>query len=226
MAREVMNGDPRVDWCPWEDRVLGRPSTLRRALTIPVLVLLGGWVACVKVDHDSRPRIDPVGSLGAVLSDIAVPEPLFREAQNREGSRVFEDYTTYRVFLESHGLARGVLFTMTCSDEGVFLFNAFPPLDDPNTFAHVITRLPNLVSGRAHGLQPTDPTRVHALPAAQLSTRSAAKDSLSAGFFPGPSLEEREIPGGAHWLGEEGRESRRRVFAGGPKNPAPSGERR
>jgi len=199
---------------------------LRRALTIPVLVLLGGWVAYVKFDRASRPRKEPVGNLGTVLSDIAVPEPLFKEAQKGERCRVFEDYGIYREFLERHGLAQGVLITRTCSEEDVFLFHAFPPLDNPNTFSQFIACLPNLVSGRAHGQPPTDRTQVHPAPVVQLSTRSAAEDLLGTGLFLRPSLEERTIPGGAHGQWGEGEESESRVRARGRQDSTPSGERR
>ncbi|MFI5460691.1 MAG: hypothetical protein ACHRXM_35200 [Isosphaerales bacterium] len=221
-----MNGDSSVDRCPWEDRVLGRPSSLRRALTIPLLVLLGGGVAYVQFNHASRPREELFRSLGAVLSDIAVPEPLFKEAQKVDGSRVFEEYATYREFLETHGLAQSVLITRTCSEEGVFLFHAFPPLDDPNTFSHFIARLPNLVPGRAHGQPPTDRTQVHPLPALQLSTRSAAEEFLSTGFFLLPSFEETRIPGGASAQRGEGEESQIGVRARGQQDSTPSAERR
>ena len=40
--------------------MLGRPSTLRRAITIALMVLFEAWVAYVKVDHASRSREDPV----------------------------------------------------------------------------------------------------------------------------------------------------------------------
>jgi len=193
---------------------------------MPLLVLLGGWVAYVKFNHASRPREESVRSLGAVLSDIAVPEPLFKEARKEEGSRVFEDYATYREFLERHGLAQSVVITRSCSEEGAFLFHAFPPLDDPNTFSHFIVRLPNLAPGRAHGQPPADRTRVHSLPAVQLSTRSAAEEFLSTGFFLRPSLEETRIPGGASAQRGESEESHIGVRARGQQDSTPSAERR
>jgi hypothetical protein len=209
-----MNGDPRVNQCRWDERVLGRPRGLRRALTIPVLVLLGGWVAYVKVDHASRPPEEPVASLGAFLSDIAVPEALFNEARKEKWSRVFEDYAAYREFLQRNGLAQSVLIASACSEEGEFLYNAFPPLDDPNTFHVYIACLPMLVSVRAHGT-PTDLTQVHPLPAVQLAIRSAAENSIGTESLLRPRVEQRQTPGGPNGLAVEGGVGRGRVSARG-----------
>jgi len=185
-----MIGDPGNDRCAWEERVLGRPGSLRRALTIPVLVFLGGWMAYVEFDHASGRREEPRENLGAFLSNIAVPEPLWDEARRDEASSVFEDFATYREFLTRHELGKGVLITGTSSRAGVFLFHAFPPLDDSNTFSQFIASLPALVSRRATKQPMTERVRLLPLPAAQLSTRAAAEETLRSDCFARPDPDE------------------------------------
>ena len=157
-----MNGYSCDDRCQWEERVLGQPGSLKKALTIPILVLLGGYVAYVQIDHPSSSREEPVESSATVLSDIAVPEPLWKEAVKPEASRDLKDFTSYREFLKKHQLSHGVLITRTCSEKGGLLFHSFPPLDDPNTFLQTIVLLPDLVSGCARTLsrQPAAPGSV------------------------------------------------------------------
>src|SRR5262249_27068742 len=140
-------------------------------LTVPVLVLIGGWAAYVEFDHALGPREAPVANLGTILSDLAIPAALFKEAQKDEPSQVFDDFTSYRSFLEKEGLDHSVLIARTRSTNGVLLYDAFPLLDDPNTFAQYIAGLPALTSGRQQGLAPAEHTLVHAMPASKLSSR-------------------------------------------------------
>jgi len=187
-----VNGDSRVDRRPWEEQVLGCPGTLRRTLTIPVLIVLGAGVAYVKIDHASQPRNEPARQQGAVLSDMAVPEPLLLEAQRRGERPVFTDFSTYEEFLLKHGLAEGVLIIRVRSLEGDFLYDGFPPLHDRDTFSTLMASLPDLVSERGAETGPLHHIHVHRLPARQLSTRSAAEDALEAGVFPSPRREHRD----------------------------------
>jgi hypothetical protein len=185
-----MNGDCVDDRCQWEERFLGRPCTLRRGVTIPILVLLGGWFAYVQFDHPTGPREERVESSDAFLSDVAIPEPLWTVAEKPDASRVFSDYTCYREFLGKERLLQGVLITKARSENGRFLYHAFPPLDDPNTFSQLIVLLPDLASVRAHPQPPFGRTQVYVFPAVQLVSRSAAERLLSSEFFRPTNLEE------------------------------------
>ncbi len=179
-----MNGNPRVNLCSWEERLLGHPGTLRRTLTIPVLIMLGAGVAYVKIDHATQPRKEQAGHLGAVLSDMAVPEPLLLEAQRRGERPVFTDFGAYEEFLLKHGLAEGVLIIRVRSRESNFLYDAFPPLRDRNTFSTLTATLPDLVSDRGEECELRHRVRVYPLPVMRLSSRSAAEGALDAGVFP------------------------------------------
>ena len=178
-----MNGDSRVDRRPWEERLLGHPGTLRRILSVSFLIMLGVSVAYVQIDHASQPRNERAKPQGAVVSDIAVPEPLLLEAQERREGPVFTDFSAYEEFLLKHGLAEAVLITRVRSTEGDFLYHAFPSLRDRYNFSVLVASLPDLVLERKTVTAPLHHTRVHPLPAKQLSTRSAAEDALDAGVF-------------------------------------------
>jgi len=179
-----MNGDVAVDRCPWEERLFGRPTTIRRTLTFSVLIMLGVSVAYVQIDHASRPRQEQVKDLGAVLSDMAVPEPLLLEAQERGERPVFTDFGAYEEFLLKHGLTEGVLIIRARTIKGDFLYDGFPRLCDRNTFSTLAASFPDLVSERGDETAPLHRIHVFPLPSKQLSTRSAAEDALEAGDFP------------------------------------------
>jgi hypothetical protein len=170
-----------------EEQLLGRPRSLRRMLTISVLIMIGAWVAYVQIDHATQPRHEQVKPLDTVVSEMAVPEPLCHEARSGGERRVFTDFATYDEFLRKHGLADGVLIIRARTADGKFLYDGFPPLRDRNTFSFFVTSLPEAVSGRSGDIAPRSLTRVHTLPARQLSSRPAAQDALDAGIF----LEER-----------------------------------
>ena len=191
LGSEIMNGDSVDDRCQWEELLLGRPYTLRKGVTIPILVLLAGWVAYVQFDHPAGPREKGVQNSATVLSRIAVPEPIWKEAEKRETSRVFQEFTCYREFLEKEQLLEGVLITRVHSENGRFLYHAFPPLNDRNTFSNLIASLPGLASTGALAKPTADHTRVYSVPVMQLATRSAADSLLSTDFFPPTDLDER-----------------------------------
>ncbi len=141
-------------------------------------------MACVKIDHATQPRNEQAGHLGAVLSDMAVPEPLLLEAQGRGERPVFTDFGASEDFLLKHGLAEVVLIIRVRSMESDFLYDAFPPLRDRNTFSTLTASLPDRVSGRGEECEPRHRIRVHPLPVMQMSSRSAAEGALDAGVFP------------------------------------------
>jgi hypothetical protein len=210
-----MNVNAGADRCAWEERLLGRFGTWRRVITIAVLILLGGSVAYVEIGRASRPRTEPAMQQGAVFSDIAVPEPLIEQALRQEGNPMFADFHTYDEFLVRHGLAEGVLITRVCSEQGDFLYHAFPPLRDRDTYALLNASLPDLVSGHPDQTRLHD-IRVHLLPAAQLRTRSAAVAAFPAEVFasqPPPGHKDRRR------IDEKGDRSRQE----GTEDPSPVG---
>jgi hypothetical protein len=184
LGSEIMHGESVDDRCHWEELLLGRPYTLRKGVTIPILVLLGGWAAYVQFDHPTGPREDRVENSATLLSDVAVPEPLWKEAEKQAAGRVFRDYACYREFLEREQLLEGVLIIRAYSENGGLLYHAFPPLDDRNTFSNLIALLPDLASVRAHSEPPFDRTRVCSFPAKQLASRPAAERLFSTDCFP------------------------------------------
>ena len=86
---DVTSGADRYGW---EERLLGRFGTWRRAFTIAVLILLGGSVAYVEVGHAFPARAEPEMQQGAVLSDIAVPEPLIEQAMRKQGGPLIRGF--------------------------------------------------------------------------------------------------------------------------------------
>jgi hypothetical protein len=164
--------------------LLGGPGTLRRILSMSVLIVLGVSVAYVEIDHASQSRNEQARPQGAVVSDMAVPEPLLHEAEKRGEGPVFTDFSAYEEFLLKHELAEGVFITRVCSMEGDFLYHAFPPLRDRDNFSVLVASLPDLVAARKDETAPLHRIHFHALPAKRLPTRSAAEDALDGGVFP------------------------------------------
>jgi hypothetical protein len=179
-----MNPRKLLNQLQCEERVLGRPGTWRRTLTIPAIIVLGMWVAYVQIDHAFQPRTGQVRPLDTVMSDIAVPEPLYQEARGGGRNPALTDFAAYQAFLEKHGLAEGVLIIRARTADGKFLYDGFPLLHDRNTFTFFVASLPDLVSGRGGEIAPDNRTHVHPLPAARLASRSAAEDALIGGLFP------------------------------------------
>jgi hypothetical protein len=154
--------------------------------------MLGVWVAYVQIHRASQPRKEPAKPRGAVLSDIAVPEPLWLEAQGRGGKPVFTDFGVHEEFLLKHGLGEGVLIIRVRTMDGEFLYDGFPPLRDRNTFSNFTASFPDLVSERGKETAALHAIQVHPLTKERLSTRSTVEEALAAGVFSSLRREERD----------------------------------
>ena len=172
------------DLCSWEERLLGHPGTLRRTLTIPVLIMLGAGVAYAKIDHATQPRKEQAGHLRrGRCRTWRFPSRSCSSAEKR-GEASFHRLRATEEFLLKHGLAEGVLIIRVRSRESNFLYDAFPPLRDRNTFSTLTATLPDLVSDRGEECELRHRVRVYPLPVMRLSSRSAAEGALDREFSP------------------------------------------
>ncbi|MGE3822394.1 MAG: hypothetical protein AB7I30_23515 [Isosphaeraceae bacterium] len=127
---------------------------------------------------ESRPNI------GTRYADLALPEPLVLEV-GRPGTRVALDRVAYTTFLKESGLTEGVLVVWVQGPNGVPIYHAIRPLDDPGTFSGVIQVLPTLLPGRSRPSGSFQRTRPHVWPVERLQSRAAAEVAIGQGTAAG-----------------------------------------
>lgn len=167
----------------WIDVSLGGSGTWRRLFTNLCLLVIGIDFAYMEIYRASQPGREPNGNLGAAVSDMAIPEALYREALHNRGQAVFTDFHAYEGFLAEHGLADGVLIKRVRSLTGEHLYDAFSDLHDRDTFSSLITSLPGLSGEPADEKTGHRHIYVHHLAENVLASRKAAEEAYFSGAF-------------------------------------------